>query len=162
MLVLDREKTVRTSKALWIPAIWIVLVGSRPLSAWLGITPSSELDGSPVDAVALGLLQAAALVVLIRRRKRTQTLLVANGPILIYFVYCLISVAWSYHQDIALKRWIKAIGDLAITLVMITDPQPVASIQRVVSRIGMVLLPTSVLFIRYYGDIGDNLLTTDC
>src|SRR5262245_28688338 len=164
LLFLDRDTTVRTSKALWIPTLWIVLIGSRPLSAWMGFTPSSELDGSPVDAAALGLLLAAALAVLIGRWKRTQTLLAANWPILIYAAYCLISVAWSYHPDIALKRWIKATGDLAVTLVMLTDPQPVAAIRRVVSRIGMVLFPMSVLFIRYYGDLGrqfteDGLLT---
>ena len=155
LLYLDRDRTVRTSKALWIPALWIALIGSRSLSTWMGVARSSELDGSPVDAAALGLLLAAALAILIiGRRKRTQTLLAANWPILIYFGYCLISVAWSYHPDIALKRWIKAIGDLVIPLVIITDPQPVAAIRRVVSRIGMVLLPMSVLFIRYYGDLG--------
>lgn len=156
LLYLDRDRTVRTSKALWIPGIWIGLVGSRPLSTWLGVTPSGnvELDGSPVDAAALGLLVAAALAVLIGRRKRAQTLLAANWPILIYFLYCLISVAWSYHPDVALKRWIKAVGDLAMALVILTDPQPVVAIRRVVSRIGMVLLPMSVLFIRYYGDLG--------
>src|SRR5690348_10701540 len=115
LLYLDRDRTVRTSKALWIPGIWVALLGSRPLSSWLGVIPSGDvqLDGSPLDAGALGLLLVAALAVLIARRKRVRTLLAANWPILIYFAYCVISVAWSYHPDVALKRWIKAIGDLA-------------------------------------------------
>jgi O-antigen ligase len=156
LLYLDREKTVRTSIALWLPGIWIAIVGSRPLSAWLGLGPADnmQLDGSPVDAAVFGVLLATAIGVLIRRKSRTRTLLLANWPILIYFLYCLVSVSWSYHPDVTFKRWIKAIGDVAMALVIATDVQPVAAIRRLISRIGILLFPTSVLFIRYYPDLG--------
>ncbi len=156
LLYLDRDKTVHVSKALWLPGIWIGLIGSRPLSFWLGVNASGnvQVDGSPVDAAVFGVLLAIAIGVLIRRKRRSRTLLLTNWPILIYFLYCLISVTWSYHPDVAFKRWIKAIGDLAMVLVIATDGQPVAAIRRLVSRIGMFLLPTSVLFIEYYGDLG--------
>jgi len=111
-------------------------------------------DGSPVDAAVFGILLAAAVVVLVFRGTQVRTLLRGNWPILIYFAYCLVSVAWSYHGDIALKRWIKAIGDLAMVLVIATDAHPMAALRRLVSRIGFLLLPTSVLFIKYYGDLG--------
>ena len=55
--------------------------------------------------------QAVAIGVLVRRSRRASTLLLANLPILIYFLYCFISVVWSYHPDVAFKRWIKALGD---------------------------------------------------
>jgi exopolysaccharide production protein ExoQ len=156
LLYLDREKTVRNSRALWLPGVWIAIVASRPTSAWLGLSPTSnmQLDGSPVDAAVFGVLLAAAIGVLIRRRSRTRTLLLANWPILIYFSYCLLSFTWSYHPDVTFKRWVKAIGDLAMVLVIATDAQPVAAIRRLVSRIGFLLLPTSVLFIKYYNDLG--------
>ena len=73
---------------------------------------------------------------------------------LIYFLYCLISVAWSYYPDVSLKRWIKAVGDLAMVLVIATDKHPLVAIRRTVSRVGFVLLPTSLLFIRYFPAIG--------
>jgi O-antigen ligase len=63
-------------------------------------------------------------------------------------------VAWSYHPDVSFKRWIKAIGDLAMVLVIVTDRRPVAAIRSLVSRIGFVLLPMSVLFIKYYDTLG--------
>jgi O-antigen ligase len=107
-----------------------------------------------MDAAGFAVLLACAIVVLIFRRRRTRTLLLANWPLLIYFLYCLASVVWSYHQDIALKRWIKSVGDLAMALVVVTDPHPVTAIRRMVSRIGMFLLPISVLFIRYFDDLG--------
>jgi O-antigen ligase len=99
-------------------------------------------------------LLAIAVGVLIGRRNRTRALLLGNWPILLYFSYCLVSLIWSYHSDVAFKRWIKAIGDLAMVLVIVTDKHPVAAIRRLVSRVGMLLFPVSVLFIRYYEDLG--------
>ena len=157
LFYLDRDSSVRTSKALWLPVIWIWIVGSRPVSAWFGITPTGanvQLDGSPLDAAVFGVLLVAAIAVLIRRSKRTRALLAANWPILIYFLYCLISVAWSFHPDVAFKRWIKALGDVAMVLIVVTDGQPVAALRRLLSRVGFVLLPTSVLLIKYYGELG--------
>ena len=80
LLYLDREKTVRTSRALWLPGLWIAIVGSRSLSEWLGLSSpdNAQLDGSPVDAAAFGFLLAVAIVVLIRRKNATWTLLLAN------------------------------------------------------------------------------------
>ena len=157
LFYLNRDNTVRTSKALWLPVVLLWIVGSRPVSVWLGISPTGvnvQLDGSPVDAAVFGVLLATAIAVLIRRSSRTRILLIANWPILIYFFYCLISVAWSYHPDVSFKRWIKATGDLAMVLVIATDGQPTVAFRRLISRVGFVLLPTSVLFIKYYGDLG--------
>ncbi len=157
LFYLGRDNTARTSKALWLPVIWIWIDGSRPASVWLGFSPpvgNVQLDGSPFDAAVFGALLAAAIGVLIRRGSRTRTLLAANWPILIYFIYCLISVAWSYHPDVSFKRWIKAIGDPAMALIIATDGQPVAAFRRLISRVGFLLLPASVLCIKYYGYLG--------
>ena len=40
LFYLDRDKTVRMSKALWIPAVWLFLISSRPASLWLGMSPN--------------------------------------------------------------------------------------------------------------------------
>jgi exopolysaccharide production protein ExoQ len=157
LFYLDRENQVRTSKALWLPVVWLSLIGSRPVSFWIGTSPSNrnvQLDGSPLDAAVYGVLIVAALAVLIRRSNRTLALLASNWPILIYFAYCLISVVWSYHPDVSLKRWIKAIGDLAMALVVVTEPRLPDALRRLYSHVGFLLLPTSVLFIKYYGELG--------
>ena len=158
LFYLDRDKRVRTSKALWLPILWIGLAGSRPVSDWLGVQSAgtnAQLEGSPVDAVFFqGVLLTAALGVLISREPDGRILLAANWPILVYFFYCLVSVAWSYHPDVSFKRWIKAIGDLVMCLVIVTDERPIAALKRLISRIGFILLPASVLCIRYYANIG--------
>ncbi len=35
LFALDRDRNARTSKALWLPVIWMSLAGSRMVSQWL-------------------------------------------------------------------------------------------------------------------------------
>jgi O-antigen ligase len=74
--------------------------------------------------------------------------------ILIYFVYCLVSILWSDFPGVAFKRWTKAIGDLLMILIVITDERPVAALRRLFSRTGFILIPVSLLFIKYYPSLG--------
>lgn len=159
LFYLDRDPTSRNSKALWIPFFWIGLTSSRPVSSWFGISPTvaqSQLDGSPIDAAIFGVLLIAACGVLISRSRRTRVFLRANWQVSIYFFYCLISVAWAIHPDVAFKRWVKAIGDLAMVLVIITDQQPLAALRKTISRLGFFLFPISMLIIKYYWHLGHS------
>lgn len=158
---LDRDLRLRPSRAVWLPTIWLAIVGSRATSAWLHIwfgiaapTGNVQTDGSPLDAAVYAALLAGAIGVLVTRGGRARKVLMANWPILLYFIYCLISVSWSSHPDISLKRWIKAIGDLAMVLVLATDRQPTLALKTMYSRLGFVLLPSSLLLIKYYPYIG--------
>lgn len=159
LFYLNRDKTVHTSKALWIPVTYVWIMGSRSVSEWLNpaqgfVVADSQAEGSPVDAAFFGVLLVAAIAVLIHRKRRSRILLGANWPIVIYFVYCLLSVTWSVHPDIAFKRWIKSTIDIAMVLVVITDVNPVAAIKRLISRAGLILLPTSLLFLKYFPVLG--------
>jgi len=158
LFFLNRDSSVRTSKALWLPVVYLWILGSRPVSVWLGQASSSpgdvQLDGSPIDGTFFGILLIAALCVLIHRGRRVRTFVEANGPILIYFLFCLLSILWSDFPLVAFKRWFKAIGDLAMVLVVVTDEQPVAALGRLCSRTGFILVPLSLLFIKYYPYLG--------
>ncbi|WP_058188526.1 O-antigen ligase family protein [Terracidiphilus gabretensis] len=157
LFYLDRDKSARVSKGLWLPTIWMWIVGSRPISMWLGISgPSSgaaalnaTLEGSPLDAAIFEALIAAAVVVLVRRKKKVNPLLKSTLPVLLFFVYCLMSVAWSPYPESAFKRWIKCVGDLVMVLVIVTDPRPIAALRRLFSRVGFVLFPLSIVLIKW-------------
>ena len=153
LLFLDRNKSVRNSPALWLPVVWLWIAGSRPVSVWLGTggggSLASTLDGSPLDAAIFEALILAGLIVLFHRKDRTISLLKTSAPILLYFLYCLISVSWSPFPGPAFKRWIKAIGDLVMVLIILTDPHAITALRRVFSRVGFVLFPFSVALIRY-------------
>ena len=158
LFYLDRDKSIRTSKVLWLPVLYLWILGSRPISVWLDVAPAGganvQLEGSPVDAAFFGILLIAAVCVLVRRGRRTLTFLNANLPILIYFLFCLFSIIWSDFPGPAFKKWIKAIGDVAMILIVLTDEQPVAALRRLFSRTGFILMPMSLLFIKYYPTLG--------
>jgi exopolysaccharide production protein ExoQ len=155
LFFLDRDKSARTSKALWLPVIWLWLAGSRPVSVWLGSggrsggALASTLYGSPMDAAIFEVLIFAGVIVLLQRRNRTIALLRASGPVLAYFLYCMISTAWSPIHGPAFKRWIKDVGDLVMVLLIVTDAQPIAALRRLYSRLGFILFPVSIVLIRY-------------
>lgn len=162
LFYLDRSDGPRISKALWIPAIWLFVISSRPISFWLNVSPSYAVnasaayeEGSPVEQVVLTTLMVAALAVLFTRADRTGSLLRKNGVLIAYFLFCLVSISWSDFPVVAFKRWNKsAIGDVSMILVILTDARPLAALKRVFSRIGFLLFPLSELVIRYYPQIG--------
>jgi exopolysaccharide production protein ExoQ len=153
LFFLDRDESVRNSGALWLPTIWFCIVASRPISAWLGVGPTGGLDatleGNPTDAAIFAVLLAAGILVLLRRKSQIRGFLTTSGPIALYFTYCLLSVLWSPFPDASFKRWIKAVGDLVMVLIVATDVEPVEAIRRYFSRAGFILFPLSVLLIRY-------------
>ncbi len=159
LFYLDRDKNVHTSKALWLPVFWVLISGSRPVTFWLGmdsnVTSAAELiEGSPIDRAIFAAMIAVGLCILLYRFKRLKPLLKKNWPVLLFFFYCLMSVMWSDFPAVAIKRWVKAIGDLVMVFIVVTDSHPTDAIRRVITRTGYILLPVSVLMIKYYGDYG--------
>ena len=155
LFYLNRDKSVRNSKALWLPVIWLGIAGSRPVSAWFGMgggagrNLASTLDGSPTDAAVFLVLVVIGLIVLFHRKKKARVFLAANIPVIIFFLYCLLSITWSPFPGPAFKRWIKAIGDLVMVLIIVTDGEPIAALRRLYSRLGFILFPVSIVLIRY-------------
>ena len=161
LFFLDRNRHQRTSPALWIPLLWLLTVGSRPVTAWLNVNRVGTLEarfteGSALDAAWYGALILAALFVLNARWTRVKGFLESNFPILLYFGYCALSVAWSDDPTMAFKRWIKATGEFAIILVVLTDPNPRLALKRFFTRVGFVLIPLSLLLIYLAPSLGTH------
>src|ERR1700722_9744089 len=161
LFYLDKGEKPRVSWALLIPAVWMFLTTTHPLSFWLGMSPdgageSSQayVDGSPFDRNVFIFLQLAALIVLHRKRTKIGAVLRKNRLILVYFSFCLVSVLWSDFPFVTFKRWIKAIGDVEMVLVILAELDPLAALSSILTRLGFFLFPVSILFIRFYPDLG--------
>jgi len=156
---MNRDK-MPASPALWIPVAWIAIAASRTVTEWFGgvsglRSPDQYLDGSPLDAAIFAALEIAAVMVLVSRHPRTGQFLRANGPLIVFFAYCLVSVMWSDFPLTAAKRWTKAVGNLLMVLVVFTDPAgPTVAVRRFLARVGFVLIPLSILFIKYFPELG--------
>ncbi len=155
----DRKRKDGPSSVLWVPLIWMFLAGSRYVSSWLSLSgPALSVDayaeGSPVDAAAFGLLIAAGVFILSRRKIDWGQLLIQNKWIWLYLLYCLLSVLWSDVSFISLKRWIKDLGNPIMVLVVLTEDHPYEALKVLLRRLGFLWLPLSVLLIRYYPQLG--------
>ena len=154
---LDRDEGARTSGALWVPIVWLLINGSRPISAWFQTgTPATETvaDGSPMDAAVYGAVIAAGVVVLCTRGRQVINFAKQNSFILLFVAYCLISTMWADDGFVALKRWIKSVGDVIMIVIVLTDADPLASIKRFLCRAAYVLIPASILLDKYYPQWG--------
>jgi O-antigen ligase len=154
----DEGRKDGSSLALWLPLAWLFLVSSRFLSQWLSLGewsgPTTSEDGSPLDAIAFGLLTLAGLVVLAKRRVALGELVGQNPWVLALLAYGLISVLWSDFPFVSIKRWIKALGNPVMALVVLTDPDPARAFRTLMRRLAYLLLPFSVMFIKYFPEYG--------
>jgi O-antigen ligase len=154
-----REKP-DVSGALWLPLIWLVLGCSRSVSEWLNIFglpvsgAASVEEGSPLDAWFCFALIIAGSCVLMKRQVRLSEIISNNGWLIVFLLYCFISIAWSDFPFIALKRWIKILGHPIMALIVLTEPNPEEALTRLMKRCAYVVIPVSILFIKYYPELG--------
>jgi O-antigen ligase len=99
-------------------------------------------------------LLVAGVLVLIRRGGRVEKLIRANVPIVLFLLYCGMSIVWSDFSDVAFKRWIKALSEFVMVAIILTDEDALAALKRVFAWLAFVLFPVSILFIKYYPDLG--------
>jgi exopolysaccharide production protein ExoQ len=161
---IDRDRELRTSKALWIPTIWVLINASRPASMWLATfgfdvgpqTTSVDIytEGSPIDRAVFTALVSAGLIVLIARHRKVGPLLRRNCPILLLFGFAALSIFWSDFPFVTFKRWTKGIGDVEMVFIVLTDADALGATKRLLSRVGLLLVPLSVLYCKYYPAIG--------
>lgn len=159
LFYIDRKTGDGSSWALWIPIFWMLFAGSRYVSQWLelGIPIESEaayLDGSPLDRNVFLFLIIAGIYTLVRRRIDWNGFFSRNKWIWLFLLFGLISVVWSDYPFVSFKRWVKALGNVVMALVILTEARPYEALGIVLRRLAYVLLPLSVLFIKFYPDLG--------
>jgi len=154
-----REKP-NVSGALWLPVLWLVLTCSRPVSEWLNIFglpvsgAASAEEGSALDACFYLVLATVGFCVLCKRQVHLSEIVLNNGWIIAFFLYCFISIAWSDFPFISFKRWIKVLGHPIMALIILTEPDPKEALVRLMKRCAYVVVPFSVLWIKYYPQLG--------
>ena len=151
-----REREAGVSTALWIPLAWLFILSSRAVSVWMGAgqTADQQLDGSPLDSLVVLALIVAGATVLSRRRLDWGGLFRSNRLLIIFFIYLGISVLWSDYPFVSFKRWIKDLGNIVIVLVVLSDDNPVAAVRFLLARCCYLVLPLSIVFIKYFPSLG--------
>jgi O-antigen ligase len=147
----DAKVRPKVSPALWIPSIWLLICASRPLARWFSYGEDTD---SSLDQAVLGGLYLCGLIVLIRRRVRWGTVFRENVWLVLLLLYMLISTLWSDLPGTAFKRWIRELGALIMAMVVLTDRAPRQAMLSVLRRMIYILIPLSIVLIKYYPDLG--------
>ena len=92
--------------------------------------------------------------VLVKRQVRLSEVVSNNGWLIVFLLYCFISIAWSDFPFVAFKRWIKILGHPIMALIVLTEPDPKEAVIRLMKRCAYVVVPVSILFIKYYPELG--------
>jgi exopolysaccharide production protein ExoQ len=157
----ERADNDGVSRAIWIPFFWMFLAGSRFASQWLNILgisqgPSADvyMEGSPIDMPVFLFLIGASLVILYKRRLDWDEIFKKNYIVWAFYIFALISIVWSDYPFISFKRWLKTLGAISMALVILTEEHPFAAFGVIMRRLAFLLLPFSILFIKYYPAFG--------
>lgn len=155
----EHRKGEKASAALWLPVFWITITGSRFVGQWMNLGgnaaggPTGD-EGSFIDALYFSTLIVIGFAVLVRRRIFCAELVRNNLWMTAFFVYCLVSIIWSDYPFVAFKRYIKVAGHPLMALIILSDPHPTRALRIVMKRCAYVILPLSVLTIKYFPEIG--------
>lgn len=158
---IDRKNNIDISNALWIPFTWIFFSNSRSIIEWINLgTPDlsasaiSILEGNPINRSFYFILIIAGIIILIKRKIDWHAIFVKNIWIWLYFAFGALSFAWSDYPYVSFKRWIKASGVVIMALVILTERRPYFALGTILKRLSFILLPLSVIFIKYYPELG--------
>ncbi len=157
---IDRKSPDGVSRAVWIPLIWMFFAGSRFASQWLSLgVPGSYSnfsydEGSPLDRNVFLILIVAAAWVLKQREFDWGGLMRCNVWLVLFFAFAALSTLWADDPFVALKRWVKLLGTLFMALLIATERRPDEALGFILRRLAYVLAPLSILFIKYYPEIG--------
>lgn len=111
-------------------------------------------EGSTFERNVYLFLIIWGLITLLRRGVRLSEVIKENKWLCVFFTYWLMSVIWSDMPFVALKRWVKDVGNIVMALVILTEDDPISASKAVFIRCACLLVPLSVLFIRYYSNLG--------
>lgn len=158
LLLFDPAKDLRPSLALWVPLIWMFIDGSRLPSQWLGgqiQTASRALEeGNGLDRAVLAFLILLALAILLLRSFNWGGFFARNFALTALVFFALLSVLWSDFPFISFKRWFRDLGTYLVILVVISDPHPLEAVRTLLRRLCYLLVPLSILLIKYFPYIG--------
>ena len=153
----EQKETQHLSKALWIPTVWLLIVASRPVSFWFSsgyrdLSSGAVEAGSPIDRFVFGVLLVVAFWALLKRKK--EGIISDNLWFIGLFLLAGLSVLWSDYPLVSFKRYIRGLGAAGAALIVVTEKDSFSAFCAVIRRTSYVLIPLSVLTVKYYREIG--------
>jgi len=154
LLTIEHRSFKDNSLAVWIPSIWLMLIASRPLGVWFGASEGGNEAGSALDRWVLSALALAAVAVILLRRFKWISIMKQHKWLVLLLGYMFLSTFWSDITLIALRRWVRELVFFIMALTMMSENDPRYALESIVRRTAYVLLPFSLVLIKYYPQLG--------
>jgi exopolysaccharide production protein ExoQ len=160
LIVRDCRRRPSVSSAVWIPTVLVMVLGSRSVSQWLhgGHGYYQELGNQaatdPIDLIFSVVVIAASLVITIRRGINWGRVFAANAALMLLYSYFVFSISWSGDPMGSFKRIVKDFGMLFVIGVIFSEKEPLQAMRAVYLRSASLMLPLSLVFIRWFPSYG--------
>ncbi len=154
MLRVERRQCPEVTRALWIPTVWVLYVASRPIALWLKTERVNTDASSPLDMAVLIAFFLSASMILSRRKGRWAGALKENPWLMVLFAFMAMSIVWSVIPATSLKRLIREILAVMMALAVFSEPSPRLAIESILRRGTLILIPFSLVLIKYFPDYG--------
>jgi O-antigen ligase len=153
LLRLDRKQSAGVSLSLWIPVSWALYIAGKPVGSWFGKITDMEA-GSPLDRAYLIAILCLSILVLRKRQLNWSDAIRENKWLMVLILYMLVSVLWSPMPAISFRRWIRELTAVAMAFLVMSERNPRQALQSIFRRTIYLLIPVSLLLIKYYPDLG--------
>lgn len=154
----DPARSKRRQAALWVPIVWMFIIGTRLPSQWLGgqVGPTAAAleEGNPIDRTISSVLILLAILILTTRSFKWDVFLSRNVALTAFLCWALLSVLWSDYPFVTSKRWFRDLGNYLVILIPLSDPRPLEAVGTLLRRLFYLLIPLSVLLVKYFPAIG--------
>lgn len=134
----------------------MLYIASKPLGIWFPQLGADPELGSPQDRAFLLALMCTALFLLIKRKFSWTRAIRENPWVIGLVIFMLVSILWSNNPYLSFKRWTRQLIAILMAFVVISEPSPRQAMESILRRTTYILIPFSLLLIKYYPEYGVN------
>ncbi len=102
----------------------------------------------------MAVLVFLGLIALLRRPCDWKGIVSQNWALFLFYAYLALSITWETSVDSPLIKIFRPIGDLVMALIVTTELNPREAILTMFRRTAILLIPLSLVLIRYYPSLG--------
>jgi exopolysaccharide production protein ExoQ len=159
LLKREKKQMAGVSTALWVPTLWLLYGASRPLPYWQGNNlllagSGSVTEGSSIDRNFLLILIVVGCFIISKRRFDWKAIFKESPWLAAVYLYALTSIVWSDVPFVSAKRFIRLAGSLIMGMIILSETSPRRALESVLGRMVYILIPFSVLLVKYFPDLG--------
>jgi O-antigen ligase len=137
-------------KILWIPALWMMRCASRGVDSWF----SSTAGSARLDPIVVAIMLILGIIIVLGRPVRWGPIIFHNSGIFLFYLLLTVSVTWAEELESPIIKTFRPLTDFFMALVVVTSPRPKEAIIAVFRRASILLIPMSIVLIKYYPYLG--------